>query len=330
MTKKRIAIKGAGFAGSYMAYLLGKEGHEVDVFEKRKDGKLKPCGDIITSPGELLHISDNEASELFAESISLEFDEMKIIIGDRPPRIFQENTAAFDKCGLTEQFRSQSDAGFHYGASLSLDWADTARFKDYDFLIDCSGSHPKQRRALAVRRIRPCNRGEGTIPEAELRPGLQGYRWKWKENNSEINEGVGTFTEYFDRDRLSAFFDFTPPIQGAYVPMVPQRDIVSNGVINFGDSAGMISPTIAAGNHHILNFGPPIARYIEGKGSLTELNNLWRWQYRYLKLGQLYQTAFIFFLDHRLYWALEKSMEQLYKKIQAVKPKAEKKFRQAQ
>ncbi|MGB2274943.1 MAG: FAD-dependent oxidoreductase, partial [Schleiferiaceae bacterium] len=41
---KNIIIVGAGLAGSYMAYAMGKKGYHVQVFEKRPDPRKSNYG----------------------------------------------------------------------------------------------------------------------------------------------------------------------------------------------------------------------------------------------------------------------------------------------
>ena len=41
---KNIIIVGAGLAGSYMAYAMGKKGYRVEVFEKRPDPRKSNYG----------------------------------------------------------------------------------------------------------------------------------------------------------------------------------------------------------------------------------------------------------------------------------------------
>ena len=41
---KHIVLIGAGLAGSYMAYALGKKGYSVEVFEKRPDPRKAEYG----------------------------------------------------------------------------------------------------------------------------------------------------------------------------------------------------------------------------------------------------------------------------------------------
>ena len=41
---KKVIIVGAGLAGSYMAYAMGKKGYEVQVFEKRPDPRKSSYG----------------------------------------------------------------------------------------------------------------------------------------------------------------------------------------------------------------------------------------------------------------------------------------------
>ena len=68
-----IEIRGAGIAGSYLAYLLAKKGYEVKIYEMRKRNSSKPCaGGVLPRVLKIIRFDDLEHVKI--KRVDVDFD----------------------------------------------------------------------------------------------------------------------------------------------------------------------------------------------------------------------------------------------------------------
>ena len=124
-----IQIKGAGIAGSYLAYLLSKEGYDVEVYEMRERKESKPCG------GGIVRRVMNELSFLKLDGIRI--DGVIVEIGNRRT-VYREKGIGLSvwRNELLESLREiamSEGAKINYGRGIR-------KLRLSEMMVDASGS----------------------------------------------------------------------------------------------------------------------------------------------------------------------------------------------
>mgnify|MGYP001772773529 FL=1 len=249
----RIAVVGAGVAGSYLVRTLSGE-HEVVAFESQGEESYRS----ICAWG-----APKDPMREFASRAGLSFDEyvlhegryFTMIFGSRRLDIKLTGLSTFDKERFLADLRRGGDV--RYGVRVPRGQT----FDGYDLVIDATGFH----RVLLGRPSR-----DVVIPTlefmvryrempfddfyAEVFPGLTGYVWFFPLSNNLAHVGSGDLG-HRHVELLSQFLDRHPPDEvlrkvGRPVRLSSPsmtRPLRSGNIVAVGEAAGVVFPTTGEG-----------------------------------------------------------------------------------
>jgi flavin-dependent dehydrogenase len=250
----RIAIAGAGVAGSYLACMISKMGHEVEVYETSDKGAHWP---ICAWGG-----SRNMLSK-FSQQAGLEFSEYVSHIGSTLRIDLPENKVEYlELKGLVTYNKSKWESDLLQGIKVS--YGVKCNFKssilaDYDLILDCTGFH---------RSLLPRSEEDFIIPAYEYLvenvkgiedfyvigyKGARGYFWCFPLGKGEAFVGAG------DLDRryygVAEFMAKHPECTvrkkiGRPIRLAPprrMRPFYLNNTVGVGESIGCVFPMLGEG-----------------------------------------------------------------------------------
>ncbi|HLI46989.1 MAG TPA: NAD(P)/FAD-dependent oxidoreductase [Geobacterales bacterium] len=262
----KIAIIGAGPAGSNCAYWAAKEGHDVYLFEKEKVLANKPCGEAIF--GEAFNftpIKPNESkwalnyiyrAEIYFENDLLLETETKPLDG------YIVNKRAF----LEEIVEEAKAQGAKYFREAFVDE------KSFDLVIDAGGytSTFARRKGLSYDgfKFSPALRGYGKTDKIRddtlyFQVYDFGYAWIFPYGENFCNFGIGGHVNSRDV-LLNHLFKFlklfdvevSSKIEGAPFPSNgPLSELTIGNIRVVGDTAGMVMPISGEGIRFALYAG---------------------------------------------------------------------------
>jgi flavin-dependent dehydrogenase len=132
----KIAIAGAGVAGSYLACMLTKYGYDIEVFESSKKENHWPICAWGTS---------RDLLSRFSEKAGLNFEDYLLYVGGKARIVHSDNTveladlpdlATYDKRKWESDLLR--DVRITYGVRCT---SSSFPFDDFDYVIDCTGVH---------------------------------------------------------------------------------------------------------------------------------------------------------------------------------------------
>jgi len=251
----RIAIVGAGVAGSFLACLFNNKGYEVEVFEQfSKDMHFPVCA-WGTSKHMLTH---------FCNMVGLDFNEYILHVGKRLDIYIQgsDKHEYLNLKGLVtyDKRRWENDmlkgVKINYGVRCTRD---NFPLHKYDYVLDCTGFH---------RSMLPKPNEDLAIPVWEYMLGnlskerdfyvigyrrAMGYFWHFPLGNGKAFVGSGHFKK--DYYGIKEFLAEEPNAQilmriGRPVRLAPVtrvEPIVYKNVIGVGESIGTVFPLLGEG-----------------------------------------------------------------------------------
>jgi flavin-dependent dehydrogenase len=250
----RIAIVGAGVSGSYLACMISKMGHEIEVYETNVEGAHWP----ICAWG-----GSKNMLEKFSQQAGLEFNEyinhtgrtLRIDLpGNKVEYLELKGLVTYDK----RKWESDLLRGVRvsYGRKCNLE---SQLLSEYDLVIDCTGFH---------RSLLPKSEEDFIIPAYEYLvenlkdiedfyvigyKGARGYFWCFPLSKGEAFVGAG------DLDRryygISEFLARHPECNikkkiGRPIRLAPPRRMQPfywNNVVGVGESIGCVFPMLGEG-----------------------------------------------------------------------------------
>jgi flavin-dependent dehydrogenase len=254
ITCMRIAIVGAGVSGSYLACMISKMGHEIEVYETNVEGAHWP----ICAWG-----GSKNMLEKFSQQAGLEFNEyinhtgrtLRIDLpGNKVEYLELKGLVTYDK----RKWESDLLRGVRvsYGRKCNLE---SQLLSEYDLVIDCTGFH---------RSLLPKSEEDFIIPAYEYLvenlkdiedfyvigyKGARGYFWCFPLSKGEAFVGAG------DLDRryygISEFLARHPECNikkkiGRPIRLAPPRRMQPfywNNVVGVGESIGCVFPMLGEG-----------------------------------------------------------------------------------
>jgi flavin-dependent dehydrogenase len=254
ITCMRIAIVGAGVSGSYLACMISKMGHEIEVYETNVEGAHWP----ICAWG-----GSKNMLEKFSQQAGLEFNEyinhtgrtLRIDLpGNKVEYLELKGLVTYDK----RKWESDLLRGVRvsYGRKCNLE---SQLLSEYDLVIDCTGFH---------RTLLPKSEEDFIIPAYEYLvenlkdiedfyvigyKGARGYFWCFPLSKGEAFVGAG------DLDRryygISEFLARHPECNikkkiGRPIRLAPPRRMQPfywNNVVGVGESIGCVFPMLGEG-----------------------------------------------------------------------------------
>ncbi|MCJ7636194.1 MAG: hypothetical protein MUO21_01755 [Nitrososphaeraceae archaeon] len=131
----KIAIAGAGVAGSYLGFMLQKEGHDVTIFESSKqENHWAVCA----------WGASRNILEKFSKDVGLNFDEYIFHIGKKLRMELPNNKEEYlELIGLVTYNKQKWEHDLLKDLRVNYEFkcSSSFPFRDYDYVLDCTGLH---------------------------------------------------------------------------------------------------------------------------------------------------------------------------------------------
>ena len=131
----KIAIAGAGVAGSYLGFMLQKGGHDVTIFESSK----KQNHWAVCAWG-----ASRNILEKFSKDVGLNFNEYIFHVGKKLRMELPNNKEEYlELIGLVTYNKQKWEHDLLKNLKVNYEFKCTSsfRFNDYDYVLDCTGLH---------------------------------------------------------------------------------------------------------------------------------------------------------------------------------------------
>ncbi|MFZ0328772.1 MAG: NAD(P)/FAD-dependent oxidoreductase [Nitrososphaeraceae archaeon] len=250
----KIAIAGAGVAGSYLGCLLNRMGHDVNIFEASKKENHWP----VCAWGASYHMLSG-----FSAKVGLNFDNYVLHVGKVLRMDLPNNTTeSLDLRGLVTYDKHRWEEDMLSG--IKIEYGTTCMpnsfpYFKYDLVADCTGLH---------RTMLPKSKEDFIIPAYEFLveniqgldefyvigyKGARGYFWYFPLDQEKAYVGAG------DLDRkyygIQDFFEKHPKSRimkkiGRPIRLAPPKRMEpfkSGNVIGVGESIGCVFPMLGEG-----------------------------------------------------------------------------------
>lgn len=229
-----IQIKGAGIAGSYLAYLLSKKGYDVEVYEMRRRYDSKPCG------GGIVRRVLNELSFLKLEGIKIngvvvEINKRKIVYREKEIGL---SVWRDELIRILREFAESEGSKIHYGMGIR-------NFKNFSVKVDASGSKRAEIFGIesSSRRVNIKVEDEFYFKIYKLR-GVIRYGWIFPKIDGfsvglagDLNWTLKNIDLFFSKIGAGGRKKLAP------IPVYRgDKNLYSNGVWKIGDSASLVDP----------------------------------------------------------------------------------------
>jgi flavin-dependent dehydrogenase len=250
----KLAVIGAGVAGSFLSNMLQKSGHDVILFESNKKESHWP----VCAWGASRHML-----EYFSKKAGLDFDKYIFHVGKRLKMDLPNNKSEhLELVGLVTYNKKQWESDLLDGINIIYGTnCDKRTFPidDYDYVLDCTGFH---------RRFLPKPKEDFVIPAYEYMvenvkdvdefhvigyKGARGYFWYFP-----LDDGTG-FIGAGDIDRnyfgIKEFFESHPDAKivkkiGRPIRLSPPKmmePFCDKNIIGVGESIGTVFPMLGEG-----------------------------------------------------------------------------------
>ncbi|MDX2033628.1 MAG: NAD(P)/FAD-dependent oxidoreductase [Blastocatellia bacterium] len=309
----KVAIIGAGPAGSHLAHELSRQGAEVRLFDA-KEAWEKPCGGGVTSKAlrEFEFLQRNDAPRQMVSSLRL------ITARDRELRVAPRHEfAIYSRRELAAMMRERA---VRAGAKLTCARVEGTEFANgkwrietaageetVDFLIGADGASSIIRRRVGVR-FRPKDFAYAlgwhvhqphSISQAEVKylDEFSGYLWMFPRHDH-LSYGIASgyqettparlkakLLEFIARENPAAAREIeAAPNRNFYAAMIPSLDVHTwdalkacdpqRGWALVGDAAGFVDPLTGEGIYYAIKSADLLARAMTGR--VEEYDAMWR------------------------------------------------------
>ncbi|MDQ2684767.1 MAG: NAD(P)/FAD-dependent oxidoreductase [Thermoproteota archaeon] len=250
----KIAVIGAGVAGSYLGNMLDKAGHKVTLFESNKKDTHWP----VCAWGASRHML-----EYFSKKADLDFNNYIFHIGKKlKMSLPNQKTEYLDLYGLVTYNKKQwendllTNVNVEYGTNCDRK---TFPKEKYDYILDCTGFHrkflPKPKEDFVIPAYEYLVENISDIDEFHVigYKGARGYFWYFP-----LSKGTG-FMGAGDIDRkylgIKEFFDDHPNAKivkkiGRPIRLSPPKlmePFCDTNIIGVGESIGTVFPMLGEG-----------------------------------------------------------------------------------
>ena len=250
----RFAIAGAGVAGSYLANMLVRRGHDVQVFEASKPDDHWP----VCAWGASRHMLAK-----FSEQAGLDFERYVLHVGhrlrmdlpgDRVEHLDLKGLVTYDKKRWEHDLMKGVEV--RYGVKVAKD---AFPFDDYDCVLDCTGLHrtllPRSEQDFlipAYEYLLEGVKGEDEFYTIGYR-GAKGYFWYFPLGQSRGYMGAGDIDKKYYG--IEEFFQKHPEARvakkiGRPIRLAPPKRMepfFEGNVVGVGESIGCVFPMLGEG-----------------------------------------------------------------------------------
>lgn len=250
----KFAIAGAGVAGSYLANMLARRGHAVEVFEASRTESHWP----VCAWGASRHMLAR-----FSEQAGLDFDSYILHVGkslrmdlprDKVEYLELKGLVTYDKHRWEHDLMKGVE--IKYGTKITLD---TFPLDKYDYVLDCTGLHrtllPKSKEDFIIPAYEYLL--EGVRGEDEFYTigyeGAKGYFWYFPLGEGRGYMGAGDVLKKYRG--ISEFFAKHPEARvvkkiGRPIRLAPPKRMepfYDGNVVGVGESIGTVFPMLGEG-----------------------------------------------------------------------------------
>lgn len=250
----KLAIVGAGVAGSYLGNRLQEDGHQIEIFESsRKESHWPVCA----------WGASKNMLETFSKDAGLKFDDYVLHRGKKLRMdLPNENIEYLNLKGLVTYDKFKWEQDLCQGLSIKYGFhckPESDFLSNFDYVIDCTGFH---------RSLLPRSAQDFVIPSYEFLvenvsgidefyvmgyKGARGYFWFFPLGDGRGYMGAG------DVDRkyygISEFFEKNPNARilrkiGRPIRLSPPKRMLpfhNNNIIGVGESIGCVFPMLGEG-----------------------------------------------------------------------------------
>ena len=252
----KIAIAGAGVAGSYLGFMLQKKGHDVTIFESSK----KQNHWAVCAWG-----ASRNILEKFSKDVGLNFNEYIFHVGKKLRMELPNNKEEYlELIGLVTYNKQkwEHDPLKNLKVNYEFKCTNSFRFNDYDYVLDCTGLH---------RSLLPKSTTDFIIPAYEYLienpdimttdnefyvigyKGARGYFWYFPIDKGRAFVGAGDIDrKYYG---IKEFFHNHPSAKiikkiGRPIRLTPPKcmePFFNNNIIGVGESIGCVFPMLGEG-----------------------------------------------------------------------------------
>lgn len=248
----RIAIAGAGVAGSYLAHMLKKD-HDIELFEASKlENHWAVCA----------WGASNHMLSMFSEKAGLDFSRYILHEGFKLRMDLPENKQEYlELLGLVTYNKQQWEKDLQQGVNIKYNTrcSKDFPFQEYDYVIDCTGIH---------RSLLPPSKEDFMIPAYEYLvenikgedefyvigyKGAKGYFWYFPLSKGKGFVGAGDIErKYYG---IREFFNKHPEASivkkiGRPIRLAPPKRMLpfhNKNIIGVGESIGCVFPMLGEG-----------------------------------------------------------------------------------
>ena len=252
----KIAIAGAGVAGSYLGFMLQKEGHDVTIFESSKqENHWAVCA----------WGASRNILEKFSKDVGLNFNEYIFHIGKKLRMELPNNKEEYlELIGLVTYNKQKWEHDLLKDLTVNYEFkcSSSFPFRDYDYVLDCTGLH---------RSLLPKSTTDFIIPAYEYLienpdiittdnefyvigyKGARGYFWYFPIDKGRAFVGAGDIDrKYYG---IKEYFQNHPSAKiikkiGRPIRLAPPKRMepfFNNNVIGVGESIGCVFPMLGEG-----------------------------------------------------------------------------------
>lgn len=250
----KLAVIGAGVAGSFLSNMLLKRRHRVTLFESNKKESHWP----VCAWGASRHML-----EYFSKKAGLDFDNYIFHVGKRLKMDLPNNKSEYLELGGLVTYNKKQwesdllrDVNINYGINCDRR---TFPIEDYDYVLDCTGFHrrflPKPKEDFVIPAYEYMVKNIKDIDEFHVigYKGARGYYWYFP-----LEDGTG-FIGAGDIDRnyfgIKEFFESHPDAKivkkiGRPIRLSPPKmmePFCDKNIIGVGESIGTVFPMLGEG-----------------------------------------------------------------------------------
>ena len=252
----KIAIAGAGVAGSYLGFMLQKQGHDVTIFESSKEE---------THWAVCAWGASRNILEKFSKDVGLNFNEYIFHVGKKLRMKLPNNKEEYlELIGLVTYNKQKWEHDLLKNLTVNYNFkcSSSFPFTDYDYVLDCTGLH---------RSLLPKSTTDFIIPAYEYLienpdttskdnefyvigyKGARGYFWYFPIDNGRAFVGAGDIDrKYYG---IKEFFYNNPSVKiikkiGRPIRLAPPKHMepfFTKNVIGVGESIGCVFPMLGEG-----------------------------------------------------------------------------------